>query len=83
MINESYYDTYQDYINKQFANRLLIDNDSRINKSFEKLNTYHKDLLTIFQLNFKETMLKSSESREIINDEKQKSKEKQDRIINA
>jgi len=83
LINESYYDTYQDYINKQFANRLLIDNDSRINKSFEKLNTYHMDLLTIFQLNFKETMLKSAESREIINDEKQKSKEKQDRIINA
>jgi len=83
LISESHYDTYQDYINKQFANRLLIENDSKITKSFEWLNTYHKDLLTIFQLNYKELMQKSIESRDIINEEKRKSKEKQDRIINA
>ena len=83
LISESHFDTYQDYINKQFANRLLIESDSKINKSFEWLNTYHKDLLTIFQLNYKEVMQKSIESRDIINEEKRKSKEKQDRIINT
>ena len=81
--NENYFATYQDYINKQFANRLVIENDGKIFKSFDWLNTYHKDLLNIFQLNYNETLKKSIESREIIKEEKQKSKDKQDRIINA
>ena len=83
LINENYFATYQDYINKQFANRLVIENDGKIFKSFDWLNTYHKDLLNIFQLNYSETLKKSIESRDIIKEEKQKSKDKQDRIINA
>ena len=83
LINENYFGTYQDYINKQFANRLVIENDGKIFKSFDWLNNYHKDLLNIFQLNYSETLQKSIESRDIIKEEKQKSKDKQDRIINA
>ncbi|MDT8337422.1 MAG: hypothetical protein RQ856_06325, partial [Candidatus Izemoplasmatales bacterium] len=83
LINEHYYETYKDYINKQIANRHLLDNDSKIFTSFDWLNTYHKDLLNIFQLNYKETLQKSVDSRDIIKEEKRKSKEKQDRIINA
>lgn len=83
LVNEDYYETYQDYINKQMSNRILLDNDSKIFKSFDWLNTYHKDLLHIFQLNYKETQQKSIDTRDIIKTEKKKSKEKQDRIINA
>jgi hypothetical protein len=54
-----------------------------MNKPFDYLNTYHKDLLSIFQLNYKEVLQKSYESRDIIKEEKRKSKEKQDRVINA
>ena len=83
LINEDYLETYQDYINKQYSNRLLIENDNKMNKPFDYLNTYHKDLLSIFQLNYKEVLQKSYESRDIIKEEKRKSKEKQDRVINA
>ena len=83
LINEDYYETYQDYMNKQYANKMLIEDGKKTLKSFDRLNTYHKDLWNIFQLNYKETLKKSLESRDMINEERRKSKEKQDRIINA
>jgi len=83
LINESYKETYQDYMNKQVANRIILDSDTKVFKAFDWLNTYHKDLLNIFQLNYKETVQKSIDTREAIKEEKQKSKDKQDRIINA
>jgi hypothetical protein len=83
LINEDYMENYQDYLNKQAANKLSIENEERLYQPFESLNSYHKDLISIFHLNQKEILQKSNDTRESIQNEKQKSKEKQDRIINA
>ena len=83
LINEDYLENYQDYISKQTANRLILEDKSKVYSGFDRLNKYHQDLDTIFQINYKEIMNISSTSRSNVKSEKQKSKDKQDRIINA
>ncbi len=83
LINEDYLETYQDYVNKQSINRLVLEDDGQVLNSFDLLNKYHQDLLNVYQISHREIMQKSNDTREQIKEEKQKSKAKQDRIINA
>lgn len=83
LINEDYMENYRDYLNKQVANKISINSNDKLYQPFDWLSAYHKDLVNVLNLNKKEILQKSSDTRVSIKNEKQKSKEKQDRIINA
>ncbi len=83
LINEDYLQSYQNYVFKQIKNKALINDFDTIKKPFDKLSDYYNNLLNFSSLNYKETLQKSIETRSIIKEDKQKSKDKQNRIINA
>jgi hypothetical protein len=83
LINEEYLESYQNYVDQQLSNKEILTNHAQLFKPFSMLNDYHENLLNASKSNYKETLQKSLVTREIIKEDKDKSQEKQNRIINT
>ncbi len=83
LINEEYLESYQNYVNQQNSNKEILANHAKLYQPFSMLNNYHNNLLNASKSNYKETLQKSLDTRDIIKDDKEKSNDKQNRIINA
>ncbi len=82
-INSDYFINYQRFLKSQLEYKDVITKHALIYKPFEDMKKYHDDVLNSTDILYKDTLTKSKDARDKMNKAKQKSKEKQDRIINA
>jgi hypothetical protein len=82
-INKMYTDNYKEFILNQSGNNELIEPSSPLYNAFEDLHNHNTKVLSSTNDAYKETFSKSQKARNALKNDRQKSKDKQDRIING
>jgi hypothetical protein len=82
-INTMYTDNYKEFILNQSGNNELIEANSPLYHAFDDLNSLSTKVLNNTNDTYKETFSKSQKARQDLKKERQKSKDRQNRIING
>ncbi len=82
-INSDYIENYKNFLESQKKYQETLSKHSLIYKPFEDIKKYNENVLKTTETLYRDTVNKSKEARDKMTSEKQKSKEKQNRIINA